>query len=1025
MQGQNPEDPSEKFRRLLDSEAETQAEEPAEDALPDGPTRTVRHPAVDQNGMPLPHRVEELDMGGTRVNPAALEGSTGQMTRRTRRSKGRRAPVDRRKVFGCLLRGLIMLIFLGAALGMIAVAYGIYEYYTIAASLPSVEDLRQHASQFETTRILDRNGDLLYEILDPNAGRRTYVPLSRISPDLVAATLATEDKDFYTHPGFDPYAILRAFWQNLTSGETVSGASTITQQLARALLFSPEERGQHSYARKIREAILASEIERRYSKDTILELYLNEIYYGNLAYGVEAAAETYFNTSADRLTLGEAAFLAGLPQAPSVYDIFSNREGTLARQQEVLVLMFQLSKERNCIKVSNDPRPVCVDVNTGAQAIQEINAYPFSPPTGEMRFPHWVQYIRTELESMYAPQTIYRSGFTVYTTLDPGLEDSAQQIVSAQVGSLADKHVTDGALVAIRPSTGEIVAMVGSPDFYNVPNAGQINMAVSPTRQPGSSIKLFTYLAAFEKGWTPATLIWDVPSEFPPSGNPNDPHPPYIPTDFDKKYRGPVTVRTAIANSLNIPAVKTLQFVGIYPNPNDPQAVSLIGMARRMGITSLTRDDYGLSLTLGGGEVSLLEMTGGYAVVANGGVRIPPVSILKIVDFKGDVIYQYQPPQGEQVISPQRAFLMSSILSDNAARVPIFGANSILNLPFQAAVKTGTSNDSRDNWTLGFTPDLAVGVWVGNADDSPMLNTTGVTGAGPIWAKFMMAGIQQLTGGKPAPFIKPDGIIERTICIVSGTEPSRWCPSTRQEYFEADQPPLPTSADLWRQVQVDTWTELESSPECADLTFQRMAINVTEKWARQWIRQDSQGQQWARDMGFRDYFFIPDRKCAASDPRPRLQFVGLDDSQTITQTSLDLTIVADATGGFKSYRLDYGLGGDPSTWVPLVYTTSVPVPTPTAVYTWDLGSLPDGPVTLRLYLTGDKTDSFAEKKIHLNLQLPTPTPAPTATPLPTDTPSPTPTETFPPPPSATPTSTSSPTSPPSASNTPLPTDTPG
>jgi penicillin-binding protein 1C len=1019
MPGKAPEDPSEKFRRLLDSEAETRPEGPADDVLPDGPTRVVRHPALDENGMPLPRRVEELDMGGTHVSPAALEKSTGQMTRRARRAKHHRPPFDRRKALGCLLRGLIVVIFAFVALGLMAVAFGVYEYYTIAASLPSVSDLRQHASQFETTRLLDRNGGLLYEILDPNAGRRTYVPLSRISPELVAATLATEDKDFYTHPGFDPYAILRAFWQNLTSGETVSGASTITQQLARALLFSPAERGQHSYARKIREAILASEIERRYSKDTILELYLNEIYYGNLAYGAEAAAETYFNKTADQLTLSQAAFLAGLPQAPAVYDIYSNRDATLARQQEVLVLMFQLSKERNCIKVSNSAQTICVDANSGAQAIQEITAYPFAPPIVDMRFPHWVQYIRTELESMYDPQRIYRSGFTVYTTLDPGLEDTAQQSVTAQISALADKHVTDGALVAIRPSNGEILAMVGSPDFYNVPNAGQINMAVSPTRQPGSSIKPFTYLAAFEKGWTPATLIWDVPSEFPPSGDPNDTHPPYIPTDFDKKYRGPVTVRTALSNSLNIPAVKTLQFVGIYPDPKNPQAVSLIGMAGRMGITSLTRDDYGLSLTLGGGEVSLLEMTGGYAVIANGGVRIPPVSILKIVDFQGDTVYQYQPPQGEQVISPQHAFLMTSILSDNAARVPVFGANSILNLPFQAAVKTGTSNDTKDNWTLGFTPDLAVGVWVGNADDSPMLNTTGVTGAGPIWAQFMMAGIQQLTGGHPTPFVKPGGIIERAICTVSGTEASQWCPNQRQEYFAADQPPLPAGEDLWRQVQVDTWTELESSPECADLTFQRMAINVTEKWARQWIRQDKQGQQWARDMGFRDYFFIPDRKCAAGDPRPHLQIVNLDDGQTILQTSLDIAVVADATAGFKSYRLEYGLGGSPSHWTTLVSDTGVPVPAPAIVYTWDLTSLPDGPVTLRLYMSGNHTDSFAERKILLNLQLPTPTPTPTETPSPTDTPFPTQTDTPLPPPTDIPTDT-----PPPSVTSPPPTETP-
>ena len=245
-----------------------------------------------------------------------------------------------------------------------------------------------------------------------------------------------------------------------------------------------------------------------------------------------------------------------------------------------------------------------------------------------MLYPHWVEYIRSQLEARYDPQTIYRSGFTVTTTLDPDLQNAAQQDVTNQVNGLAALHVTDGALVAIKPSTGEILAMVGSPDFNNVANAGQINMAVSPTRQPGSSIKPFTYLAAFEKGWTPATLIWDVPSEFPPSGLPDDPNPKYIPNNFDHLFHGPVTVRMALSNSYNIPAVKTLQFVGVYGD------TGLIAMAQRVGITTLTRDDYGLSLTLGGGEVSLLEMTGGYAVIANGGIKVPPVAILKVLDIR-------------------------------------------------------------------------------------------------------------------------------------------------------------------------------------------------------------------------------------------------------------------------------------------------------------------------------------------------------------------------------------------------------
>ncbi|MGA2488667.1 MAG: PBP1A family penicillin-binding protein [Anaerolineales bacterium] len=988
-----PEDPAEKFRRLLDSEADTQGEPPVEDATAESIPLVVRHPAIDENGMPLPRRVEEIDMSATRVTPSTFEYTAGAGVRHPassrRVSAHSRRPVNWSRAGGCLLRGLIIIIFIVVALGLILAAAGVYEYYSIASGLPNVSDLQQRASQFETTRILDRNGDVLYEILDPQAGRRTYIPLNEISPYLVAATISTEDKDFYSHGGFDPLAIVRAFWQNITSGETVSGASTITQQLARALFFSSEERGQRTYLRKVREAILATEIERRYSKDEILELYLNEIYYGNLAYGVEAAAETYFNKSASQLSLGEAAFLAGLPQAPSTYNIYTNRDITIVRYQDVIMGMLALSMERHCIYVSNNPQTVCVDGDAAANAIQEIQHKTFNPPTVNMRYPHWVQYIRAQLESRFDPQTIYRSGFTVYTTLDPVLQDAAQQSVTTQVNALVNKHVTDGALVAIKPSTGEILAMVGSPDFYNETNAGQINMAVSPTRQPGSSIKPFTYLAAFEKGWTPATLIWDVSSEFPPSGLSTDPNPKYVPTDFDHKFHGPVTVRTALANSYNVPAVKALQFVGVYGDGG------LIAMAKRLGITSLTRDDYGLSLTLGGGEVSLLEMTGGYAVIANGGVKVPPVSILKIVDFKGNVVYEYQPPNGEQVLRPEHAFLISSILSDNAARIPTYGTNSVLNLPFQVAVKTGTSNDSRDNWTLGFTPDLAVGVWVGNADYTPMENTTGVTGAGPIWAEVMTFAINQLTHGNPTPFVIPSGIEQHTICTVSGTQPSQWCPSQRVEYFAADQPPLPPEDDLWRDVQFDTWTGLLASPECtSDYIDDRQVINVTEQWARNWILQDENGQQWASDMGFGKIFFVPDRKCNASDPRPHLQFVGLQAGQTITQTSLDISIVANATAGFRSWRLEWSSSQNPGNWKILVGDQKIPVPTPAIVYTWDLTGMPNGRVFLRLYMEG-KGGGYADRNIDLNLSVPTPTPTPTSTstPTPSATPTPIPTDT--------------------------------
>src|SRR6266498_2437568 len=742
-----------RIQRLLDSEAETRAESPVDpkeavdpnDTTKAGlPKRTPTPPpniALDKDNMPLPRRVNETDMEGTRVTPVAYEPTSrprnGTPVTRYPTQPPLNPPLQplsqpvaqpttsawRPEYGGCLVRLLIVVLFSIVLLLLLGGTALLFSYYSIARTLPNVEDLKTHASQFETTRILDRNGNELYEILDPSAGRRTYVPLSQISPVLVAATIATEDKDFYTHPGFDPVAIIRALWQNYKSNGQSGGASTITQQLARALLLSPEERAQRTISRKAREIILAAEITRRYSKDDILELYLNEIYYGNLAYGIEAASETYFGKSANQLDLAEASFLAGLPQSPSVYDIYTNRDVTLARQQQVLVLMYGLTQVKGCIPVSNSEAPICVDATAAANAANDMKSRTFNSPNVNARYPHWVNFVRSQLEEKYDAQTIYRSGFVVYTTLDPTLQDEAQRLVTEQVSLLADKNAHNGALVAIKPSTGEILAMVGSPDFNNEAISGQINMADSPTRQPGSSIKPINYVAAFEKGWTPATLIWDVPSEFPPSGDPNDTREPYRPVNYDGEFHGPVTVRTALSNSFNIPAVKTLNFVRIYDDPNTPQKDGMIAMAERLGITSFTRPDYGLSLTLGGGDVSLLELTSAYSVFANYGKRIPPVSILKIVDFQGKVIYQYQPPAGDQVIRAEHAFLISSIISDNDARSWMFGRNSVLNLPFQVAAKTGTTNDFRDNWTLGYTPDLVTGVWVGNADYTPMVNT--------------------------------------------------------------------------------------------------------------------------------------------------------------------------------------------------------------------------------------------------------------------------------------------------------------
>ena len=964
-------------------------------------------PPGGREGSDLPQRVPETDLGATRVGPAAYVPPTSASARRDRKR-----PRKQSTGCSCLLRMAILALFGLVAIAVAVASFGIYQYFAVARTLPSVEDLQSHAAQFETTRILDRQGNVLYEILDPQAGRRTYVPLSEISPYMVAATVATEDHEFYSHPGFDPRALVRAILQNIQGGEIVSGASTITQQVARNLLLSPEERSQRTALRKIRELMLAAEITRRYTKDQILEIYLNESYFGNMAYGVEAAAETYFNITADRLTLAQASFLAGLIQAPSVYDVYTNREVTLGRQRQVLGLMVTASSEQGCIYVSNSPHAICASPEEAGAAAAEFETYTFTPPSVPMRFPHWVNYIRSELEQRFDAQTIYRSGFTVYTTLDPDLQTMAEEIVGAQVASLADRHVTTGALVALRPGTGEILAMVGSADYNDEVNAGQVNMAIR-ARQPGSSIKPLTYCAAFERGWTPATLIWDVRSEFPESGLASDPRV-YEPNNYDERFHGPVTARTALANSFNVPAVKTLYFVGIYDDPATPQQEGLVAFARRLGITTLTRDDYGLALTLGGGDVTPLELTAAYAVFANGGVRLPPVGITRIVDHEGNTVFEYQPSAGEQVIRPEHAFLISSILSDNAARTPMFGANSALNLPFPVAAKTGTTNDFRDNWTLGYTPDLAVGVWVGNADYTPMQNTTGLTGAAPIWSQFMQAAIQRLTGGQPTPFARPAGIIERVVCAISGAEPSEWCTSHRTEFFAADQPPLPAQRDLWQRVWVDSWSHELASGECSNYAEERLGLDVTDPWGRRWLEEDSAGRSWAEHNGFpeaEDLFFIPHSACSASSPRPILGLTSPAEGATLDTVPVEILGQAAATAHFREWQLEYGLGFDPTGWTTITINGS-PVDPPGRLAEWDPAGLPNGPITLRLVLRGDQ-GGRAETRLHLNLAVATVTPTLT----PTETPTPTSTET--PVPSATPTPTETET----ATPTPTPTDT--
>ncbi|MFB0545558.1 MAG: transglycosylase domain-containing protein, partial [Anaerolineae bacterium] len=794
-------------------------------------------------------------------------------------------------------------------------------YASIALRLPAPDELRGRAAAFKSAKVYDRQGGLLYEVVDPQGGRRTVVHLDQISPYLRQATIATEDRNFYRHPGVDPLSIVRAIWQNISQGEIVSGASTIPQQLARTVLLSPEERAQRTLARKIKEAILAAEISRRYPKDTILEIYLNEIYYGNLAYGIEAAAQTYFGKRAIDLTLVESALLAGLPQSPALYDPFTDPEAAKSRQAIVLNLMVE--------------EGYITPVRAQAARAEELH---YIPQRADMRAPHFVTYVRQLLERKYGTDVLYRSGLQIRTTLDPTMQAIAERVAREGVAALAGKHVTNTALVAMRPDTGEILAMLGSVDFFDPTIDGQVNVALR-LRQPGSSIKPITYVTAFEKGWTPASLIIDIETEFPDGAN-----PPYRPLNYDRRFHGPVLLRTALGSSYNVPAVKTLQFVGLP---------AMLEMAHRLGIRSLNRPDYGLSLTLGGGDVILLEMTSAYAVFANGGLRVPPVAVLRIEDGRGHVIEEYRRPQGQQLILPQHAYLITHILADNEARTPAFGPNSVLRLSRPAAVKTGTTDDWRDSWTIGYTPDLVAGVWVGNSDNTPMEHISGARGAGPIWHNFMEEAIR---GDPPRDFPRPGGIETIEICADSGTRPSRACPHRKLEIFAAGQGPLGPEHDIHQLIKIDRTTGQLATEFCPANVIEERYFQVYPPQYREWAERNGHPQP-------------PTEPCSLHTGLTQVAIFQPGSGQVVEGVVSVVGRVQMAD--FSHYVVEYGIGPNPIGWGQVSPPNPVPVEGGLLAQ-WDTRGLRNGVHSLRV-VAFDRRGGSVEARVWVTVNNPSPT----------------------------------------------------
>lgn len=655
-----------------------------------------------------------------------------QMKMRVRKLKAfqRKIPLSKIKArfWFYLSVGLLSLVVVGFLLFV-----ALFAWYS--KDLPSPDKLVRRDGF--STRINDRNGEPIYDVYDEV--KRIPVGWEEVPDWLKLATISIEDKEFYSHPGFSIRGMIRAAYNIIVHGK-LQGGSTLTQQLIKNALLTSERK----ISRKMKEFVLALQTERKYSKDEILLMYLNEAPYGGPLWGVGAAAEQYFGKKTDELNLVESAILAGLPQSPSNYSPFSGQENAYAeRAKQVLRRMEEdgyISKEEK------------------DKAVSQLSEVKFRESKTFYDAPHFVEYVRGLLEERYGENVVSQGGLTVTTSLDLELQREAQETVREEIGKVESLNITNGAAIVMDPETGEILAMVGSKDFASEDIPGKFNVVTQALRQPGSAIKPVTYAVALERGYSPASLVMDVETVFPIAGQPD-----YVPVNYDGNYNGPMSLRTALGNSINVPAVKFLAMVGIE---------NMLEKANQMGLTTLapTKENlrrFGLAVTLGGGEVRLIDLASAYCSFANGGFKKDPVAILKVEDNKGKTLEEYKPINGKRVLSPEVSFLISDILSDNKAREITFGLASGLNISgYEVAVKTGTTNDKRDNWAVGWTPNVLVGVWVGNNDNSAMKRVaSGISGATPIWRRII---IESLKNRPKKNFEPTENIVTVEVDAVSG-----------------------------------------------------------------------------------------------------------------------------------------------------------------------------------------------------------------------------------------------------------------
>ena len=640
----------------------------------------------------------------------------------------------------------IKLVRLVAILGLIGILLGVVLFFGLFAwfsrDLPKPGQVVRRDGF--STKFYDREGALLYDLFDSE--RRNPITIGQIPDSLKHATIAVEDKDFYKHQGFDVLTVIRIPYNILFRGRVVGG-STLTQQLVKNVLLTNER----TISRKFKEFVLALQIERTFTKDQILEMYLNEAPYGGTAWGVGAGAEIYFDKPVSELTVAESAILAGLPQRPTAYSPFAGRtddEGTLLWKLRASGVLRRMVEDGYISDLAHQ------------EAIAELESIEFASGSVSVKAPHFVFYVRDQLEELFGEDVVERGGLTVTTTLDLELQNESQQIVADEIEEVKAFNITNGSAMVMDPKTGEILVMVGSKDYFSEEIDGQFNVAVDGLRQPGSSIKPVTYLSMFERGFHPGSMLVDAPTTFAPNDQVDK---PYEPKNYDGTFRGPVSLRNSLGSSLNIPAVKSLAIVGVD---------TFLQQAYDMGFVTLEPTDanmkrFGLAVTLGGAEVHLIDTVTAYSAFANGGRRVEPISILKVEDVDGSVLYEHRQVEGPQVMSEEAAFLINDVLSDNNARLLAFGANSLLNTGRPIAVKTGTTNEQKDNWTIGWSQEIVVGSWVGNNDNTAMTRVaSGITGASPIWRNIMFAALEK--GYGTPEWNVPNGVEKKLVDSISG-----------------------------------------------------------------------------------------------------------------------------------------------------------------------------------------------------------------------------------------------------------------